>query len=769
MMKTSKSNLDYPSIAILFAILFLSAVYLQISGWASDLDNTGWSLALGFCVGILSSKIKNHSAAKKLMYGSFVSVTLFVLIFSASSFQSGKLIERMTLLLINNYNEVNLLIKNHPLDTSYLFIFAICFVFTAMGFLSGFCSMEKNNYVFGTVAASIVFIAVDLLLPTEKQSWVLTAVFFSLVTYLAIHRFIHRKKIVWSKATIGVEGTTRLDSNWVILAACIIISGFSWAVPSMVQNELGIVQVRELNTSLKNIEGPIKNFTSALQNSESQVQTTYPKRYVIGRSISNSDDVVFTVRADQLMPTGYNYYWRGRSYDFYSDGTWSNTDSFETNTLDLYLNMDEAIEEDDLRTFQIHVRQPLWTYYTVGEIAEIDQDARLLVIREMDDSVTVAGIFPAQEFRAGEKYSFSSLVRVPPEEILKNATDSYPEWVTARYLQLPENLPARVEQLAFQITNSMQTPYEKVMAVTEYLRSNIAYSEFTQQVPVERDLVDWLLFDSKKGFCAYYATAEVVLLRSVGIPARLSIGFAEGIEQDRGRSFIVREKDSHAWPEVFFADTGWVVFEPTSSLPRQLFSSSVELNTMVDESSTLELFPGVTGEAAPLLQPIESGLEDSTLEGQNQAEYRYIFLWIILAFVIGIIIYFFVVLIGLGKKWRIRSINQFILNVLKLNVFRNSQVAKKWIEELETPRVVIDFQKVIRCAKNHGVTFPTSATEIEQVDLLVSSLPAIDVLLKPLLTEYLNVVYRMQVKRKYPKRYSIRKIKNLIIFKKEHL
>ncbi len=768
MMKTGKSNLDYPSIGILFAILFLSAVYLQISGWAVELGNTGWSLALGFSIGILTSRIQDHSSTRKLLLGFFIAFTLFMLVYSVASFQTGNLIERMTLLLINNTNEADLLTKNRPLDTSYLFILITCFVFAAMGYLSGFFSTEKNNHVFGMVAASIVFIIIDLLLPTEKQSWVLTAIFFSLVTYLGIRRFFHKKKMAWSKKKIGVEGTTHLESNWVILLMCIILVSFSWVIPSMVQKKLGIVQIRELNTSLKNIEGPIKNFTYALRDSKPQVQTTYPKLYIIGRGISNSDDVVFTVRTDQLMPTGYNYYWRGRTYDFYSDGAWSNTGGFEANTLDLNLYKYGGIEEDEYHAFQIHVRQPLWTYYTVGEITEIDQDAKLLVIREKDDSMTVAGIFPAEEFRAGEKYNFSSLVHVPTEEMLKKASDAYPDWATARYLQLPENLPVRVKQLAYQITNSLRTPYEKVMAITEYLRSTITYSEFVQQIPAERDLVDWLLFDSKKGFCAYYATAEVVLLRSIGIPARLSIGFAEGIEQDRGRSYIVREKDSHAWPEVFFEDAGWVVFEPTSSLPRQLFSSSLEVSTMVGESLTLEEFPVVSEETPLLPKPIESESENSVLEEQNQAGYRYVLLWIFIASVIGTFVYLFVVLCRLVKKRRIKSIKHLILYFLKLNAFRNYHVAKKWISNLETPRVVIDFYQVIRFAKNHGVTFPMSATEIEQVNHLVSMLPSIEVFIKPLLTEYLNVVYRMQVECRFPKKYSIRKILNQIIFKRKY-
>ncbi len=93
--------------------------------------------------------------------------------------------------------------------------------------------------------------------------------------------------------------------------------------------------------------------------------------------------------------------------------------------------------------------------------------------------------------------------------------------------------------------------------------------------PSDQDSVDWFLFDIKQGFCNYYATAQIVLLRSIGIPARYILGYAEGdLLDDTGTNFIpteftyiVRHRDAHAWPEVYFPGIGWIEFEPTSSQP----------------------------------------------------------------------------------------------------------------------------------------------------------------------------------------------------------
>jgi hypothetical protein len=121
-------------------------------------------------------------------------------------------------------------------------------------------------------------------------------------------------------------------------------------------------------------------------------------------------------------------------------------------------------------------------------------------------------------------------------------------------------------------------------AITLYLR-NIDYSDVIDVPPANQEVLDWWLFEYRKGFCQYYATAEVILLRTLGIPARLAVGFAQGEFEANsvftgleggsspdpadflygGGTFHVAQRDSHAWPEVYFPGIGWVEFEPTAS------------------------------------------------------------------------------------------------------------------------------------------------------------------------------------------------------------
>jgi hypothetical protein len=143
----------------------------------------------------------------------------------------------------------------------------------------------------------------------------------------------------------------------------------------------------------------------------------------------------------------------------------------------------------------------------------------------------------------------------------------YPDWIAGRYLQLPSALPERVTQLAQGVVASHGNPYDQANAIQDYLRSTIEYREDIEAPPEGSDPIDHFLFESRQGYCNYYASSMVVMARAVGIPARLAAGYVGGeLDVESGR-YLVREHNTHAWVEVYFPGFGWVEFEPTASEP----------------------------------------------------------------------------------------------------------------------------------------------------------------------------------------------------------
>ncbi len=168
---------------------------------------------------------------------------------------------------------------------------------------------------------------------------------------------------------------------------------------------------------------------------------------------------------------------------------------------------------------------------------------------------------------AVSRYEADSIVISPDEKTLRAAGTGYPDWIRARYLQLPYELPQRVSSLALDLTATQLTPYDQALAIQDYLRGAMRYAVTVGPPPEDQDVVDYFLFNSRVGFCDYYASAMVVLARAAGIPARYASGYAPGIfDPEQGR-FLVRQSDEHAWPELYFPGVGWVEFEPTSAIP----------------------------------------------------------------------------------------------------------------------------------------------------------------------------------------------------------
>ena len=141
----------------------------------------------------------------------------------------------------------------------------------------------------------------------------------------------------------------------------------------------------------------------------------------------------------------------------------------------------------------------------------------------------------------------------------------YPPRVAVLYLQLPR-LDPRIAQLAKQITASANSNYSRARAVEQYLQSNFGY---TLELPGNRepDPLAHFLFERKKGHCEYFASSMTVMLRTLGIPARVVNGFRGGEYNDLTGSYMIREKDAHSWVEAYFPEYGWVTFDPTPAGP----------------------------------------------------------------------------------------------------------------------------------------------------------------------------------------------------------
>lgn len=238
--------------------------------------------------------------------------------------------------------------------------------------------------------------------------------------------------------------------------------------------------------------------------------------------------------------------------------------------------------------------------------ATLPADLWLLGVSRVNGSVqqaTVAEVLPARpdvlalrssegRIPAGDTYSITSSVSVATSEDLETTGIDYPTWAVMKYTQLPSDLPQRVRDLGSRLTAEVEMPYGKAKAIEAHLRS-LPYTLQVEPPPFNADGVDHFLFTLQRGYSEYFASAMTVLLRTVGVPARLAAGYTAGDRVEGSNLYIATDNHAHAWVEVFFPEYGWIKFEPTPgrALPDALLPEFEDLS-----EDLLEIPEGATAE-----------------------------------------------------------------------------------------------------------------------------------------------------------------------------
>lgn len=265
------------------------------------------------------------------------------------------------------------------------------------------------------------------------------------------------------------------------------------------------------------------------------------------------DGVVMYIR------TGAPAYWRGLVFDRYTGGQWVTSRS-DYRTYPPYVDQRELPPAigPQLGTFVqvVRVARPLpGIIYAAAPVQAIYYPAAQL----REDAY---GTWRApQLLQPNQTYSVvSSLPDYTPAALRESAGA---DDVGANYLETT-GLSTRARGLAKQaVGDATSSRYDTVMALTRYLQANYQYSLQLGHVPAGTDPVDWFLFDARIGYCEQFATAETLMLRSLGIPARLATGYSTGTYDPVLDQAVVREHDAHAWVEVYFPGHGWVPVDPS--------------------------------------------------------------------------------------------------------------------------------------------------------------------------------------------------------------
>ncbi|QUI31310.1 transglutaminase family protein [Streptomyces alfalfae] len=161
----------------------------------------------------------------------------------------------------------------------------------------------------------------------------------------------------------------------------------------------------------------------------------------------------------------------------------------------------------------------------------------------------------------GAKYQVTSLVVEPTAQQLANAS-APPEELREEFTEVPDSLPGMVADRARQVTKGAANPYEQAVKLQDYFASDGGFTYNTQVRAGSGPSAIRRFLEQKEGFCVHFSFAMASMARTLGIPARVAVGFTPGSAQADG-TMSVGLRDAHAWPELYFEGVGWTRFEPT--------------------------------------------------------------------------------------------------------------------------------------------------------------------------------------------------------------
>ncbi|MCX7680719.1 MAG: DUF3488 and transglutaminase-like domain-containing protein [Anaerolineae bacterium] len=465
------------------------------------------------------------------------------------------------------------LLRREEVTDPLLFLFFMAVLFWGLGVHAGYSLTRHTNPWRAILPTGLALLIIQLTDPYVASRGRYLP-FYLFVSLLLIARVTYlRYRIRWEEENTHVPSYIASDLTYPILVSAALIVILAWSVPALLRTVPGARETwLKATRSLREwIEERGEEAFAALRRSATSVGISdrYGQELALGLGAPLGDAVVMTVQPPYHL-VGVQYYWRARVYDHYANGQWSTVAFSVTQSVPASvsaLNIPElSLREGNVFTFTAVI--PFITLHAPPQPAWVSRQALVDMASNPDGTWDVAALRADPPVYAGESYQARSALSNELTILqLRAAGTDYPDWVKARYLQLPPEITPRTRELARIIAGDLDNPYDIAQAVTAYLRMNIAYTETVPPPPPNREPLDWFLFELQEGFCNYYASAEVVLLRSLGIPARLAVGYAGGEKDRTSGLYLVRHRDAHAWPEVYFPGLGWVEFEPTASQP----------------------------------------------------------------------------------------------------------------------------------------------------------------------------------------------------------
>ena len=757
---TSKSETrwwDPLAAVLLVCALLTAAARLVVTDWTEGLTLVRTLAVLGAVLGLVLGQSKFSSRAATffgILYGIFLIPWQLGLTLTEDILWK----ERMLVLSSRLSATVEELVLSKMVSDNILFLFLMALLFWGFSVHAGYSLTRHANAWRALLPVGFALIVIHTYDPfISRRAGFLAAFLLFAILLVARSNFVQRR-VGWKSSRTYIPPDISFDWIRFTLAVAVLIVMLSWTIPVFAESLPAAEEAwQQARRPWIELQDRMSNLFGSLQASVGIYNEYYSNTFSLGLGTPLTDEPVLAIDAPPRGFSGTRFYWRAYTYDQYDQGRWfssaSSTIAMGPDAVDIPFT---DILGRSTETFTFTPQSPIATLFTAPQPLWVSRDSTAYVGSTDGGTPDVVAVESNRPVFRGDSYEVRASISAVSELELRQAGTDYPEWVAERYLQLPEEITRRTIELAETLKEGKDNPYDIAVAVTEYLRT-YEYSETIAAPPLNQEVVDWWLFDYGQGFCQYYATAEVVLLRALGIPARYAVGYAEGEFQggpeidvtgltgpelqdinNVGGTYVVRQRDSHAWPEVYFPGIGWIEFEPTASQVRINRPSGETL----DESGLgLEQAERDAQERARLQELLEEQREraaQATAQNTTQSDTlsRY---WILVAGVVitGAVIYTWKV-----KKPKLRTPLpvQMERGMRKLGI-KSPRLLRRWAHLASLPPITHFYMEINKSLKRLGQPPGVDDTPAERSSALTALLPEVEQQAQRLLEEYQFSIY----------------------------
>lgn len=462
--------------------------------------------------------------------------------------------------------------------------------------------LPRRKDVFYTLWVALILISVAATTSRDIGFGLFVGLYaiFSVASLIASHlssQGVRAAKGFWTRLTLPVLGLT------LGLAAVtfLVMPHYEGMQVQTFPVSIHIQSVPFFDGQIKNQSYPTRsgNTSDAGTNIETQARRQFDPNAYYGFTTQLdlnyrgklSDEIVMRVRSSRES------YWRGMAFDVYDGQRWKMTRPFKLRRLSTAVLPIWIRETRELKKNVVRRERVIQTYY-------IERDQSNLIFKApyaeqiffptdyvlMDD---YGGLRSPIELFADTTYTvISEIPEFDPQSLAKvswkqvEAARRDPSLaVEPAYYTMPA-IPARVGDLARRVAARTTGPYAAVKALESYLKLNYPYDLDIPEFPLNRDSIDYFLFEQKAGYCEHFASSLAIMARSLGLATRFVTGYIPGQYNPMTGYFDVRSSDAHGWVEVYFPHHGWVPFDPTpgftANLHQQNYSQQSSGRSLLD-------------------------------------------------------------------------------------------------------------------------------------------------------------------------------------------